>query len=75
MEELLRFILESLVEDKSSIKIETKEQDDLVVFEVSTNPKDTGKIIGKNGRIAQAIRSILHSASYKDKKKYILKIK
>ncbi len=75
MEELLKFILDNLVDDKSSISIEKREDDKSVVFEVSVSEQDKGKVIGKNGKVAQAIRTVLHSASYKDDKKYILKIK
>ena len=75
MEELLKFIVESLVDDKDAIQIEKHEDETAVVFEVRAAQQDTGKLIGKNGKIAQAIRSILHSASHKQSKKYILKIK
>ena len=75
MEKLLKFILDNLVDDKSSISIEKREDDKSVVFEVSVSEQDKGKVIGKNGKVAQAIRTVLHSASYKDDKKYILKIK
>lgn len=75
MEELLKFIVESLVEDKDSVKIEKVEEENAVVYSVSVNPNETGMVIGKNGKVAQAIRSILHSASRKEHKKCIVKIK
>jgi len=75
MEELLKFIVNALVDDKDSVKITKREEDHAVIFEVSVAQNDVGKIIGKNGRIAQSIRFILHSASHDDDKKYILKIK
>jgi predicted RNA-binding protein YlqC (UPF0109 family) len=75
MEELLRYIVNALVDDKDSVKIVRRDEDRVVVFEVSVAPNEVGKIIGKNGKIAQAIRSILHSASHDEDKKYILKIK
>jgi len=75
MEELLKFIVESLVEDKAAVKIEKTEEDTAIVYSISVNPDETGMVIGKNGKIAQAIRSILHSASRKEKKKCIVKIK
>ncbi len=75
MEELLRFILENLVEDKSAIVINKKEDENNVILEVTVGVQDKGKVIGKNGKVAQAIRAVLHSASYKETKKYILKIK
>ena len=75
MEELIKFIVESLVEDKSAVKVSTREEEKAVVIEVSVAEQDVGKVIGKNGKVAQAIRSILHSAAYKETKKYIFKIK
>ena len=75
MEELIKYIVESLVENKDAVKLNTREEEKAVVIEVSVDPQDVGKIIGKNGKVAQAIRSILHSASFKSQKKYIFKIK
>ena len=75
MEELLKFILESLVENKDAIKIECKEDNSSIVYEVEVDESDVGKIIGKNGKVAQAIRSILHSCGHKEGKKVIFKIK
>lgn len=75
MEELIKFIVENLVEDKSAVKVSTREEEKAVVIEVSVAENDVGKIIGKNGKVAQAIRAILHSAAYKETKKYIFKIK
>lgn len=75
MEELIKYIVENLVEDKSAVKVSTKEEENAVILELSVAEGDVGKVIGKNGKVAQALRSILHSASYKDTKKYILKIK
>ena len=75
MEELLKFIVENLVDDKDSVKITSREEDRAIVYEISVNPEETGMIIGKNGKVAQAIRSILHSASHKGQKKCIVKIK
>ena len=75
MEELVKYIVSSLVEDKEAVTVNSKEEENAIVIEVNVAPQDTGKIIGKNGKVAQAIRSILHSASYKQTKKYIFKIK
>ncbi len=75
MEELIKYIVENLVEKKEAVKVSSKQEDNAVILEVSVASEDVGKVIGKNGKVAQALRSILHSASYKDTKKYILKIK
>ena len=75
MEELIKYIVQNLVEDKDAVKVTTREEEKAVVLEVSVAQNDTGKVIGKNGKVAQSIRSILHSAAFKETKKYILKIK
>ena len=75
MEDLIKFIVQNLVEDKEAVKVSSREEENAVILELSVASEDVGKVIGKNGKVAQALRSILHSASYKDTKKYILKIK
>lgn len=75
MEELLKFIVTSLVDNKDAVNISIKEEPNAVVYEVTIAPEDTGKVIGKNGKVAQAIRSIMHSCSRKDDKKCFVKIK
>ena len=75
MTELIKYIVQNLVEDKDAVQVSSREEEKAVVVEVIVSPNDTGKVIGKNGKVAQAIRSILHSAAYKETKKYILKIK
>ena len=75
MEELVKYIVTKLVEDKEAVNVTSREEEKAVVVEVTVAPDDTGKVIGKNGKVAQAIRSILHSAAHKETKKYILKIK
>lgn len=75
MEELIKYIVENLVENKEAVKVSSKEENNVIILELSVDSEDVGKVIGKNGKVAQALRSILHSASYKDSKKYILKIK
>lgn len=75
MTELIKYIVQNLVEDKEAVQVSSREEEKAVVVEVTVSPNDTGKVIGKNGKVAQAIRSILHSAAYKETKKYILKIK
>lgn len=75
MEDIVKFIVESLVANPSDVKITVEnESDRVVIIKVQANPDDVGKIIGKNGRIATAIRTIVKSASSKSGKKFIVKI-
>jgi predicted RNA-binding protein YlqC (UPF0109 family) len=74
MVELIEYIAKALVDDPSQVKISTSEEGNLTVIELSVAPDDMGKVIGKQGRIAKAIRSVLKAASAKENKKYSLEI-
>lgn len=74
MEELVRYIAENLVDDPSSVKVTTREEDGETVVALSVAPSDMGKVIGRQGRIAKAIRMIVKAASVKDDKKYVVEI-
>lgn len=69
MQEILRTIIESLVDNKDAISINKIEQEKTIIFEVKVDKADMGKIIGKQGKIAQSIRTIMKSIAYKEHKK------
>ena len=69
MKEILQTIIENLVEDKASISINEIEDERSVTFEVKVAEADMGKIIGKQGKIAQSIRSIMKAVSAKEHKR------
>ena len=69
MKEILQTIIENLVDDKDSISINEVEGEKSVVFEVKVSENDMGKIIGKQGKIAQSIRTIMKSVASKEHKK------
>ena len=75
MEELVKYIVTKLVDDEEKVNVESTREGDSIDIVITVSPDDVGKVIGKNGKVAQAIRSILHSAAHKEAKKYILKIK
>ena len=74
MEELVRYIVDNLVENKESIEIKTEENERTCVLTILVNKEDIGKVIGRDGKIARSIRTIVKSASAKLNKKYIVKI-
>ncbi len=74
MDNLVKFIAQSLVDNPEEVKISVKEEDDAVVIELTVAPEDMGKVIGKQGRIAKAIRTIVKAASIRKDKKYIVEI-
>ena len=63
MDQLVLFIAKSLVDDPDAVKVQMREEDDAFVIEPSVDPSDVGKVIGKQGRIAKAIRTIVKAAS------------
>ena len=69
MKEVLQTIIESLVEDKDKIQINQIDGERNTVFEVKVSSNDMGRIIGKEGRIAKAIRTIFKAVGAKDKKR------
>ena len=74
MDELVLFIARSLVDEPDAVKVEMREEDDAFVIELTVAPSDAGKVIGKQGRIAKAIRTIVKAASVDAEKKYVVDI-
>ena len=69
MKKLVEYIVQELVSDQKAIEITEEKAEDTVTIKVSVAPADMGRIIGKQGRIAKAIRTIVRSAA-KDDLKY-----
>ena len=69
MKETLTTIIKSLVTDESAISINEIEAEKTVTYEVRVAEGDMGKVIGKEGRIAKAIRTIMKAQAAKDSKK------
>ena len=63
MEELLVYIVKHLVEHPEDVSVTTVEKDDGIVLELHVNPSDMGKVIGRQGRIAKSIRTIIRSTA------------
>ena len=74
MEELVRFIASSLVSDPESVRVSQKEEADCVIIELSVAPADMGKVIGRQGRIAKAIRAVVRAATAKNQKPVFVEI-
>ena len=69
MKEILQTIIENLVDDKSAISINEIAGEQSVVFEVKVSENDMGKIIGKQGKIASSIRTIMKAVASKEHKR------
>ena len=74
MEELVKYIVTNLVDNEDEVKIESIREGDSINIIVTVAPDDVGKVIGKNGRIAQSIRAIVKTVSAKEKIRYNVKI-
>lgn len=74
MDKLVEFVAKSLVDHPEAVKVERKEEDDRVVIELSVDPSDTGKVIGKSGKIAKSIRTVVKAASINDEKRVVVDI-
>ncbi|AET60344.1 KH domain-containing protein [Paenibacillus terrae] len=74
MEELVIVIAKALVDHPEDVTVKTLEKDRLVVYELSVHPEDVGKIIGKQGRIAKALRTVVASAAVKMDKRVTVDI-
>lgn len=74
MKELVTFIASSLVDDAASVEVSEEERDETVVLELRVAKEDLGKVIGKQGRTARAVRSLLTAAAARENKKARLEI-
>ncbi len=74
MVELVRYIARSLVEHPDAVDVREIDAPDAVVIELRVAPDDMGKVIGKQGRIAKAIRSVVKAATLKDAKPVFVEI-
>jgi hypothetical protein len=74
MKELIEHIARSLVEDPSQVKVNEIEGSNSVIFELSVAPEDMGRVIGKGGRVANAMRTLLRVAAARQGKRVTLEI-
>ncbi|WP_455055485.1 KH domain-containing protein [Merdimonas faecis] len=74
MKELVEVIAKALVDDPDSVVVTEREERKTTVLEVRVTDSDMGKVIGKQGRIAKAIRSVVKAAAAKEDKKVIVDI-
>lgn len=74
MKELVHTIAQALVDDASSVVTTEELENDTIVIKLTVAREDMGRIIGKEGRTAKAIRTILNAVATRDNKKAVLKI-
>jgi predicted RNA-binding protein YlqC (UPF0109 family) len=74
VKELLEFLARSLVDNPDEVRVEETENDDMVVLRLSVAKEDVGKVIGKQGRIARALRTVVKASAVKDGKQATVEI-
>ncbi|MBA2741443.1 MAG: KH domain-containing protein [Actinobacteria bacterium] len=74
MAELLEWIARRLVDEPDAVRVETEEREDAVVFRLHVAPDDVGKVIGRQGRLARALRSIVRAAGARADRRFVLEI-
>jgi len=74
VKELVEFVARSLVEDPDGVRIHTLDRESGTVFELEVAASDLGKVIGRQGRTARAMRTLLNAAGQKQRRRYILDI-
>ena len=73
MKEIIETIVLNIVENKNNVEVLEKIEETAIVYEVKVEKEDMGKIIGKQGKVAQAIRTLIKSIGAKEKKKIVVK--
>ncbi|MGO1469325.1 MAG: KH domain-containing protein [Tissierella sp.] len=74
MGELVEYIAKSLVDDPEKVSVNEVEGSQSVIIELKVAEEDMGKIIGKQGRIAKAIRTVVKAAAIKENKRVVVEI-
>ncbi|HBN55595.1 MAG TPA: KH domain-containing protein [Lachnospiraceae bacterium] len=75
MEKLVEVIAKSLVDHPDEVRVDRTEEGDKIEIVLKVSQADMGKVIGKQGRIAKAIRSLVKAAASRDEKKVVVEIK
>ena len=74
MLDLIKYIVEQFAEDKNSVSYDVNEKERVVEVTVTLPASDMGKVIGKQGKIAKAMRTLVHAATPRNAKKYVVEI-
>ena len=74
MADLLAWIVRQLVDDPAAVSVETVERDDATVLRLHVAPEDVGKVIGRQGRLARALRTVVRASGGRDDRRIVLEI-
>ncbi|MCL6598793.1 KH domain-containing protein [Alicyclobacillus macrosporangiidus] len=74
MKELVEYLAKSLVSQPDAVVVTEERRGETWVYRVSVHPSDTGKVIGRHGRIAKAIRSVVNAAAHRENQQVVVDI-
>jgi uncharacterized protein len=72
--ELLEYLARRLVDAPEAVRVETIDEEDACVLRLNVAPEDRGKVIGRNGRIVRALRTLVRAAGGRDHRRVVLEI-
>ena len=75
MLDLIKYIVNQFAEDKENVEYEVVEKERVIEVTVTLPASDMGKVIGKQGKIAKAMRTIVHAATPRSSKRYVVEIR
>ncbi|MBS4025190.1 MAG: KH domain-containing protein [Clostridia bacterium] len=74
MKELVEYLVKGLVDEPDQVRVSQIESEQSITLELTVAPADVGKVIGKQGRIVKAIRTLVKAASVREGKKVMVEI-
>ncbi|OYD06456.1 KH domain-containing protein [Paludifilum halophilum] len=74
MKDLIEVIAKALVDHPDQVRVRERQEEEAIVFELSVATEDMGKVIGKQGRIAKALRTVVGAAAVKEQKRVLVEI-
>jgi uncharacterized protein len=72
--ELVAFLARKLVDDPDRVRVEQEDRDDVLVVRLHVAPDDVGKVVGRQGRIARALRTVVRAGGVREGRRVLLEI-
>jgi predicted RNA-binding protein YlqC (UPF0109 family) len=72
--ELLEYLVRQLVDEPQAVRVDTLEREGAIVLELRVAPADVGKVIGRQGRIARALRTVVRASAARERERVLLEI-
>jgi predicted RNA-binding protein YlqC (UPF0109 family) len=74
MVDLVDYLARRLVDEPDAVRVETEERDDTLVLLLHVAPGDVGKVIGRQGRVVRALRSVVRAAAVRERRRVLLEV-